>query len=58
MKNVRIDNNVNGYVYVFKFDKKMIKDENTYQYKCYQELIPIDVIKVCYKDYSCYYEIV
>jgi len=58
MKNVRVDNNILGYVYVFKYDHIMIKDESTYQYRCYQELIPIDIIEVCYKDYSCYYEII
>ena len=26
--------------------------------KCYKELVPIDVIEVCYKDYMKYYEVV
>lgn len=57
MKNVSIDENMIGYVYVFKYKENMIKDDNSYQYKCYSNLVPIDVIEVCYKDYSCYYEI-
>ena len=56
MKNVRVDNDMVGYVYVFKYNNYMFKDENSYQYKCYNNLIPIDVIEVCYKDYSYYYE--
>ena len=36
----------------------MIKDDGTYQYKCYKELVPIDVFEVCYKDYMKYYEVV
>lgn len=58
MSNVRIDENIIGYIYVFKRDNDMIKDKNTYQYKCYKELIPIDIIEVKYKDYKKYYEIV
>lgn len=44
MKNVSIDENMIGYVYVFKYKENMIKDDNSYQYKCYSNLIP----------YSCY----
>ena len=57
MKNVSIDENMIGYVYVFKYKENMIKDYNSYQYKCYSNLVPIDVIEVCYKDYSYYYEV-
>lgn len=57
MENVNIDENIVGYIYVFKKDEDMIKDEHSYQYKCYKELIPIDVIEVCYKDYAQYYEL-
>ena len=32
MKNVNIEDNIKGYIYVFQKDNSMIKDENTYQY--------------------------
>ncbi len=57
MQNVNIDENIIGYIYVFKKDDDMIKDEESYQYKCYKELIPYDVIEIKYKDFSKYYEI-
>ena len=56
MKNVRINEDIFGYIYFFKIDKDMIKDSDSYQYKCYKEKEPIDRVKVYYKDYKKYYE--
>ena len=36
MENVNIDENIIGYVYVFLRDDDMIKDNDSYQYKCYK----------------------
>jgi len=58
MSNVNIDEDIIGYIYVFENCSDMIKDSDSYQYKCYKELVPIDVIEVCYKDYMKYYEVV
>lgn len=58
MRNVNIDENMKGYIHVFKKDSNMIKDKGSYQYKCYQELIPCDVLEVCYKDFQEYFEII
>ena len=58
MSNVSINPNIVGYIYVFKKDKDMIKDMHTYQYKCYKKLVPIDIVKVHYKDYEKYYKLV
>lgn len=46
-----------GYIYVFEKNKDMIKDNKKYttQYRCYNNLKPIDVIKVYYKDFSTYF---
>jgi hypothetical protein len=53
-----IDENITGYIYVFKKDKAMIKDEGeSLQYKCYKELKPIDIIEVKLKDYLKYINI-
>lgn len=57
MKNVIINPNIVGYIYVFIKDDDMIKDKRSYQYKCYKELIPIDIIEVHYKEYEKYYEV-
>lgn len=58
MSNVHINPDIVGYVYVFKKDKDMIKDMQTYQYKCFKELIPVDIVEVKYKDYERYYQII
>ncbi len=57
MENVIIDEDIIGYIYVFKKENYMIKDNDSYQYKCFKELKPIDIIEVCYKDYKKYYEV-
>lgn len=55
MENVNIDENIIGYVYVFLIDDDMIKDNDSYQYKCYRLKKPIDVIEVIYRDFKNYY---
>lgn len=46
-----------GYVYIFKKDESMIKDnhEHTCQYRCYHKIKPIYRIKVYYDDYKIYF---
>lgn len=53
-----IPDDLYGYIYVFKKDSTMIKDEekNTTQYRCYHDLPTVDVIKVFYKDFEKYFE--
>ena len=55
MENVNIDENIIGYVYVFLRDDDMIKDNDSYQYKCYKSKKPIDIIEVTYRDFKNYY---
>ena len=57
MKNVNIDENIIGYVYVFDYDDKIKKDDKSLQYKSYEELVPIDIVPICYRDYKRYYQI-
>ena len=58
MENVNIDLDIVGYVYVFKYDESMIKDKDSYQYKCFSEsIIPCDVVEVKYRDYMKYYKV-
>lgn len=58
MENVNIDENIFGYIYVFLKDDDMLKDEDSYQYKCFKEKQPIDILKITYKDFKEYYEII
>ena len=58
MSNVNIDEDIIGYIYVFENSDDMIRDNDSYQYKCYKDLVPIDVVEVCYKDYKRYYDVV
>ncbi len=56
MKNVNIDENIIGYIYVIEMTPDYIKDENSLQYKSHKEIIPIDIIEVKYQDFAdCYY---
>lgn len=58
MENVNVFDDIIGYIDVFKKDNSMIKDNNTYQYKCYHQLFPIDIIKVKYQEYKKYYKVI
>lgn len=56
MDNVIIDDELEGYIYVFKYnDSNMYKDD-LIQYKCYQNIKPLDVVTIRFKDYKKYYE--
>ncbi len=57
MENVNISDDIIGYIYVFLNDNDTIKDSNNYQYKCFKEIVPIDVIEVKFSDYKKYYSI-
>lgn len=57
MENVNVDENIYGYIYVFKNDGTFKNEPvGSLQYKSYNNLKPIDVIKIYYKDYVQYYE--
>ena len=57
MENVNVSDDIIGYIYVFLNNEDMIKDSNTYQYKCFKEIAPIDVIEVRFSDYKNYYSV-
>jgi len=57
MENVNVDENIVGYIYVFLRDDDMIKDNDSYQYKCYKQKKPIDVVEITYRDFKSYYQI-
>ena len=57
MENVSIDRDIEGYIYVFYNERSIKKDEDSFQYKAFNELIPIDVVRVKYKDFEEFYEV-
>ena len=57
MENVNINDDIIGYIYVFLRTDDMIKDSNTYQYKCFKEITPVDVIEVRFSEYKKYYSV-
>ena len=57
MDNVNIDDDIEGYVYVFPFDEKYDHTKGSTQYKCHDSIKPIDVVKIRFADYKNYYTI-
>ncbi|MDD4157326.1 MAG: hypothetical protein PHY08_12205 [Candidatus Cloacimonetes bacterium] len=58
MENVLIPETLEGYIYVFEYNEKFINDPNeSLQYKSYDHLKPIDVLKIDYNDFSYFYEL-
>ena len=57
MENVNINEEIYGYVYVFK-NEGNFKNEpvGSLQYKSHNDIKPIDIVKIYYKDYMQYYE--
>lgn len=58
IRNRVLNEDAYGYVYVFNKTDKMIKDSGDYQYRCYEELVPIDIVKIDFKDYKKYFEFI
>ena len=56
-KNVNIDDDLEGFIYVFPFSEKYEHNERSSQYKCYENIKPIDVVKVKFVDFKKYYQI-
>lgn len=56
-ENVNIDNNIEGYIYVFPFDEKYEHHEKSIQYKCHKNIKPIDVVRVKLVNFKKYYSI-
>lgn len=55
MDNVNIDDELEGYVYVFNYNDSYIHVDRSIQYKCHENVAPIDVIRVKFKDFKKYY---
>jgi len=58
MQNVRTDDELEGYIYVFINDGSFKNEpKESLQFKSYKELTPIECEKIKYKDYKHLYEI-
>ena len=57
MDNVNVDDSLEGFVYVFPFDKTYYHEGRSIQYKCYKNIEPIDIIKVRFVDFKRFYAI-
>jgi len=58
MDNVIIPDELEGYVYVFEYNDNFVNDPaGSLQYKAYDNLRPIDIIKINYDDFKSSYEI-
>ena len=51
-----LNQDIDNPKYLFQGSSKQIKDTDSYQYKCEDRIIPIDVIEVKYSDYEQYYK--
>ena len=52
MNNVNIDDELEGYIYVFDYNNSYTHDGKSIQYKCHENVTPIDVIKIKFKDFK------
>lgn len=56
-ENVNIDDDIEGYIYVFPFNENYEHPGRSIQYKCHENIIPVDVVKVKFADFRRYYQI-
>ena len=57
MDNVNVDDELEGYIYVFDYDDSYTHEGRSIQYKCHKNVVPIDVVSVKFKDFKNYYSI-
>lgn len=57
MENVVIDDNIEGYIYVFPFNDAYDHVKGSIQYKCHENIVPIDIVKIKFSDFKDYYTI-
>ena len=57
MDNVNIDDEIEGYIYVFNYNDSYTHEGRSIQYKCHENVMPIDIIKIKFKDFKKYYTI-
>lgn len=56
-ENVKIDDDIEGFIYVFPYSDNYEHHGRSIQYKCYENIKPVDVVKVRFEDFKKYYKI-
>ena len=57
MDNVNVDDELEGYIYVFDYDDSYTHEGRSIQYKCHKNVVPIDLVSIKFKDFKKYYSI-
>ena len=57
MDNVNVSDDIIGYIYVFSFNEEYEHHGRSIQYKCHQNIKPIDIVKIRFYDFKDYYSI-
>lgn len=57
MDSVNVDDELEGYIYVFEYNDTYTHEERSIQYKSHKNIIPIDVVKIKFKYFKNYYNI-
>ncbi|MEE0014902.1 MAG: hypothetical protein UE699_04330 [Bacilli bacterium] len=57
MDNVNVSDDIEGYIYVFPFDEYYEHHGRSIQYKCHENIKPIDIVKIRFADFKKYYSI-
>ena len=57
MNNVNISDDIEGYIYIFPYNPNYDHQENSIQYKCHENIKPIDVLKVKFSEFKNHYSI-
>lgn len=55
--NVRVQDDLYGYIYVFDYNDSYEHCGNSIQYKCHKDIKPIDAVKVKFSDFKDFYVI-
>lgn len=56
-ENVNIDDDMEGYIYIFPFNESYEHHGRSIQYKCHENIVPIDIVKIRFADFKNYYSI-
>lgn len=57
MDNVNIDDEMEGYIYIVPFTNNYKHEGSSIQYKSYENILPLDVIKIKFRDFKQYFSI-
>ena len=57
MNNVNVNDDIEGFIYVFPFNEEYEHHGKSIQYKCHENIKPTEVLKIKFSDYKKYYSI-